>query len=73
LSVLGADVALVIDPGSRAVLVEADPGQLEQVLLEAVAEARAGLPHGGRLDVRVRMVNGCARLTVGRAVTVLCP
>jgi PAS domain S-box-containing protein len=50
---LGEDVRLVVAPDPDARCVEADPGQLEQVVTNLVVNARDAMPGGGRIFVEV--------------------
>ena len=49
--VLGEDIALEIIPGGRLHRVRVDPGQMEQVILNLVVNARDAMPRGGKLTV----------------------
>jgi two-component system, cell cycle sensor histidine kinase and response regulator CckA len=50
--VIGEDVELALD--TAPVRVEADPGQVSQVLMNLAVNARDAMPTGGRLTVRTR-------------------
>jgi PAS domain S-box-containing protein len=48
---IGEDIDLLLTPGPGAGHVNADPGQLEQVLLNLAVNARDAMPRGGTLGV----------------------
>jgi PAS domain S-box-containing protein len=54
--VLGEDVSLSISTAPTTCVVEADPTQLEQVLLSLVANARDAMLDGGRLEIELAVV-----------------
>ncbi|MGE5231495.1 MAG: MASE1 domain-containing protein [Deltaproteobacteria bacterium] len=69
--VMGEDceVTLQLDPGAGRI--KADPGQLEQVLLNHALNARDAMPQGGSLTVetsRTELTHGYARLKTGVAI-----
>jgi PAS domain S-box-containing protein len=54
---LGEDVELTFARAPTPMIVEADPGQLEQVLMNLAINARDAMPGGGRLSIAVSAVS----------------
>jgi signal transduction histidine kinase len=54
---IGEDIALVTDLDPDVGCVKADPGQMEQVVMNLVVNARDAMPGGGRLTLRTRRVD----------------
>jgi len=48
---IGEDVQLVTRPGANLKQIKADPGQLEQVLVNLVVNARDAMPRGGTVTI----------------------
>jgi len=46
---IGDDVQLIVRPGDSLAAIEADPGQIDQVILNLAVNARDAMPNGGKL------------------------
>jgi signal transduction histidine kinase len=53
---IGEDIDLVTIPAASQDVVEADPGRLEQVIMNLVVNARDAMPNGGKLTIETGVV-----------------
>ena len=68
---IGEDIILAVVTAPKPILIKADPGQLEQVIMNLVVNARDAMPTGGRLTIETAVVEQgdsfstpCAQLSV---------
>ena len=54
--VIGEDVELVVEPAPSLAAIKADPGQVEQLLMNLAVNARDAMPKGGRITIRTANV-----------------
>jgi two-component system cell cycle sensor histidine kinase/response regulator CckA len=53
---IGEDIELVFKPGNKLGKIKADVVQIEQILMNLVANARDAMPRGGRLEIETATV-----------------
>ena len=53
---IGEDIEYAFLPEAKLAPVKADPGQIEQVIMNLVVNSRDAMPHGGTITVRTRNV-----------------
>src|SRR5262249_43221266 len=51
---IGEDIQLTTELADESALVRVDPGQMEQVLMNLVINARDAMPRGGQLTIRTQ-------------------
>jgi PAS domain S-box-containing protein len=56
---IGEDIELVVAPAPGVVAVRVDVGQVEQVIMNLVVNARDAMPEGGRLAIEICNVTAC--------------
>jgi two-component system, cell cycle sensor histidine kinase and response regulator CckA len=71
--VIGADIELRTVPMNLAATVKVDPGQMEQVIMNLVVNARDAMPRGGKLTIETGAVEpdaatGLVGTTAGRQI-----
>jgi CheY-like chemotaxis protein/two-component sensor histidine kinase len=54
---IGEQIAVAVIGGETGCVVRADPGQLEQVVLNLAVNSRDAMPHGGALSLETRSVH----------------
>ena len=53
---IGEDIDLIMVPGAEIGGAKADPGQIEQVIMNLAVNARDAMPHGGKLTIETANV-----------------
>jgi len=54
---MGDDVEVLIVPNSSSAIIEADPGQLDQIVVNLAVNARDAMPHGGKFILETSTVH----------------
>jgi two-component system cell cycle sensor histidine kinase/response regulator CckA len=55
--IIGADVATTVRTEGEPPVVRAEPGQLEQILMNLAVNARDAMPSGGTLDITIGTID----------------
>jgi len=70
---IGEDISLMFRPAPRLGRVAVDSGQLEQVIVNLVVNARDAMPNGGQISVETANVEVSEHSAVGTLVPVPAP
>ena len=54
--IIGEDILLFVETADTEARIKADPGQIEQVIMNLIVNARDAMPTGGRLTVSTKLV-----------------
>jgi PAS domain S-box-containing protein len=63
---IGEDIQLTLAPDESLGLINADPGQMEQVVMNLVVNGRDAMPQGGKLTLTTRNIDLATPSTFGR-------
>jgi PAS domain S-box-containing protein len=55
--IIGENIILITEPAPELALIKADPGQLEQILVNLCVNARDAMPKGGTITIRTANVS----------------
>ncbi|MCX6885128.1 MAG: ATP-binding protein [Verrucomicrobia bacterium] len=64
---IGEHITIQFDRSHAAMLVEADPGMLEQVFMNLLMNARDAMPKGGRISIRTELFEADATCVKGNS------
>ncbi|MEK6304126.1 MAG: response regulator [Acidobacteriota bacterium] len=60
--VIGEDIDLINLPAPESACVKADPGHIEQIIMNLVVNARDAMPRGGKLTIQTSVIEVDARI-----------
>ncbi len=66
---MGDDIEIVLLPRSSMAIVEADPGQMDQIVVNLAVNARDAMPHGGKLVIETAVFDIDESFASGHSMT----